>query len=92
MTSSDLPELPPDVPVPPGSGRGVASRILHNTVLLTASSLVVRALGLAMVMVLARYLGATGYGTYQRAEAFVFLFSIVANLGLDFILTALMFG
>jgi O-antigen/teichoic acid export membrane protein len=87
MTSSDLPELSPDVPVPPGAGGGVASRILHNTVLLTASSLVVRALGLAMVMVLARYLGAKGYGTYQRAEAFVFLFSIVANLGLDFILT-----
>jgi O-antigen/teichoic acid export membrane protein len=54
---------------------------------LTVASLAVRAMGLGMVMVLARYLGAEGYGTYQRAEAFVFMFSIVANLGLDFILT-----
>ena len=76
-----------EAPVPPGAGGSVTSKILHNTVLLTASSLIVRALGLGMVMVLARYLRAEGYGTYQRAEAFVFLFSIVANLGLDFILT-----
>jgi PST family polysaccharide transporter len=40
-----------------------------------------------MVMLLARYLGAEGYGTYQRAEAFVLLFSILANLGIDMILT-----
>jgi O-antigen/teichoic acid export membrane protein len=87
MTSSDLPEVSPAVPIPSGAGGSVASKILHNTVLLTASSLIVRALGLGMVMVLARYLKAEGYGIYQRAEAFVFLFSIVANLGLDFILT-----
>lgn len=87
MTSADLPEVSSGVPVPPRAGGSVTSKILHNTALLTASSLVVRALGLGMVMVLARYLRAEGYGTYQRAEAFVYLFSIVANLGLDFILT-----
>jgi O-antigen/teichoic acid export membrane protein len=87
MTSPDSPEMYADSAVPPGAGRHAASRILHNTGLLAISSLTARALGLGMVVVLARYLGAAGYGTYQRAEAFVFLFSIVANLGLDFILT-----
>lgn len=87
MTSPDSPELPADAPVPAGTPRSAASRVLHNTGLLAVTSLTVRALGLGMVVILARYLGAEGYGTYQRAEAFVFLFSIVANLGLDFILT-----
>jgi O-antigen/teichoic acid export membrane protein len=87
MTTADTPETFAEPRVPPPAGGGAASRVLHNTAVLTASSLTVRALGLGMVMVLARYLGAEGYGTYQRAEAFVFLFSIVANLGLDLILT-----
>jgi len=39
------------------------------------------------MVLLARYLGAVGYGTYQRAESFVLLFSMLANLGLDVILT-----
>jgi len=87
MSSPDSPDVYVDSVVPAGDGRTATSNILHNTGLLAVSSLLVRALGLGMVVVLARYLGAEGYGTYQRAEAFVFLFSIVANLGLDFILT-----
>lgn len=86
MTSPDSPEVFAET-APRRAGGSTASRVLHNTALLAISSLAVRALGLGMVVVLARYLGASGYGTYQRAEAFVFLFSIVANLGLDFILT-----
>jgi len=74
----------PQPPVPSGS---LGSGILQNAGLLAISGLVVRGMGMGMMVVLARYLGAEGYGTYQRAEAFVFLFSILASLGLDMILT-----
>jgi O-antigen/teichoic acid export membrane protein len=68
-------------------GPDLAHRVVRNTGVLAASQLLVRALGMGLMILLARYLGAEGYGTYQRAEAFVFLFSILANLGLDMILT-----
>ena len=42
---------------------------------------------MGVTIVLARYLGAESYGIYQRSEAFVLLFSVLANLGLDMILT-----
>jgi len=42
---------------------------------------------MGVTVVLARYLGAESYGIYQRSEAFVLLFSVLANLGLDMILT-----
>jgi O-antigen/teichoic acid export membrane protein len=42
---------------------------------------------MGVTIVLARYLGAESYGLYQRAEALVLLFAVVANLGLDMILT-----
>jgi O-antigen/teichoic acid export membrane protein len=87
MSSPDPPPIATDASAPAGTRPSAASRVLHNTGVLAISSLTVRALGLGMVVVLARYLGAEGYGTYQRAEAFVFLFSIVASLGLDLILT-----
>jgi PST family polysaccharide transporter len=54
---------------------------------LAISGLVVRGMGMGMMVFLARSLGAAGFGTYQRAESFVFLFSILASLGLDMILT-----
>jgi len=42
---------------------------------------------MGVTVILARYLGAESYGIYQRSEAFVLLFSVLANLGLDMILT-----
>jgi O-antigen/teichoic acid export membrane protein len=71
-----------------GAGSGdVVMRIVRNTSVLAITNLVVRGLGMVLMVLLARYLGAQGYGTYQRAEAFVLLFSMLANLGLDVILT-----
>ena len=87
MTPPSPPEVPNAAPPPQVAERNLAPRILHNTGVLAVSGLVVRAMGMAMMVVLARSLGAEGYGTYQRAEAFVFLFSILASLGLDMILT-----
>ena len=82
--------FPPDAPSPAGPGpaapSGNARKVLRNTGILAASGLLVRGLGMGMMVLLARYLGAEGYGTYQRAEAFVFLFSLLATLGLDMIL------
>jgi len=83
--------LPPDAPVPagpePATQAGIARKVLRNTGILALSGLLVRGMGMGMMVLLARHLGAEGYGTYQRAEAFVYLFSILATLGLDMILT-----
>jgi O-antigen/teichoic acid export membrane protein len=82
---------PRDAPTPalpePVAEQGNARKVLRNTGLLALSGLLVRGMGMGMMVVLARYLGAEGYGAYQRAEAFVFLFSILGSLGLDMILT-----
>jgi len=68
-------------------GEQLAFRVARNAGVLAASNVLVRGLGMGMMIVLARYLGPEPYGIYQRSEAFVFLFSIVVNLGLDMILT-----
>jgi PST family polysaccharide transporter len=72
---------------PERKAEGLAFRVAHNAGLLAVSNVLVRGLGMGMMIVLARYLGPGSYGTYQRSEAFVYLFSIVVNLGLDMILT-----
>jgi O-antigen/teichoic acid export membrane protein len=87
MTPHSEPEASPVTPPPSGSGKSLAPRILHNTSVLAVSGLFVRGMGMVMMVTLARSLGPAGYGTYQRAEAFVYLFSILATLGLDMILT-----
>jgi O-antigen/teichoic acid export membrane protein len=84
-------DLVPENGSPPGEPERQASalafKVAHNAGLLAVSNVLVRGLGMGMMIVLARYLKPGPYGTYQRAEAFVFLFSIVVNLGLDMILT-----
>jgi len=87
MTSPSQPETPPVAQGPAGARKSHAPKILRNTGILAVSGLIVRGMGMGMMVLLARYLGAEGYGTYQRAEAFVFMFSILGSLGLDMILT-----
>ena len=65
----------------------LAGRLARHTGVLALSRFVSRGMGMGVTVVLARYLGAEFYGIYQRAEAFVLLFSVLANLGLDMILT-----
>jgi O-antigen/teichoic acid export membrane protein len=69
------------------SPTALVSRLARNTGLLATSRILSRTIGMGLTIVLARYLGAAEYGMYQRSEAFVFLFSIVASMGLDIILT-----
>lgn len=87
MNPDTSPATAPGILSPAGARKGHARRILWNTGILAITALVVRGMGMGMMIVLARYLGAEGYGTYQRAESFVFLFSILASLGLDMILS-----
>ena len=87
MTPASPPEATAATPLPSGAGKSHAPRIFHNTSILAISGLLVRGMGMGMMVVLARSLGAEGFGTYQRAESFVALFSILASLGLDMILT-----
>ncbi len=87
MTPASPPEAPVATPLPSGGRKSLAPQIFHNTGILAISGLVVRGMGMGMMVVLARSLGAEGFGTYQRAESFVALFSILASLGLDMILT-----
>ena len=86
---SSLP--PPDAAsvIPPAAepDQGHARKVLRNTSVLAISGLLVRGMGMGMMVVLARKLGSEGYGILQRAESFVYLFSILAALGLDMILT-----
>ena len=77
-------------PKPGPSGDGAVSlgtRIARNTTVLAASRFIARGMGMGVTIILARHLGAESYGIYQRAEALVLLFSVIANLGLDMILT-----
>jgi len=74
-------------PAPAREASTLAFKVAHNAGLLAVTNVLVRGLGMGMMIVLARYLGPGHYGTYQRSEAFVYLFSIVVNLGLDMILT-----
>jgi O-antigen/teichoic acid export membrane protein len=81
---------PDDAPARPGAvapARSEARRIFRNTGILAVSGLIVRGMGMLMVFLLARYLKAEGYGAYQRAESFTLMFSILASLGLDMIVT-----
>jgi len=87
MSSLPPAQTPSLAPAGPVSPAGNARQILRNTGILAISGLFVRGLGMGMMLLLARYLGAEGYGTYHRAEAFVYLFSILSTLGLDMILT-----
>ncbi len=87
VVSTIQPNAGPWVSPNAGATTSLAVRLARHTGLLAASRFLARGMGMGVTIVLARYLGAETYGIYQRAEAFVLLFSVVANLGLDMILT-----
>ncbi len=61
-------------------------RIAKNTLVLTASDIANRVLSFIFVIQIARYLGDIGFGKYSFAFAFVNLFIIFADFGLNTIL------
>ena len=61
-------------------------RIAKNTGVIIAGDVVNKAIGLVIVIFLARYLGAAGYGKYAFVFAFLMFFGIIADLGINQIL------
>ncbi len=64
-----------------------AHRIIRNSAILFASHLFTKLLNLALVLVLTRMLGSGGFGVYTFAFAFVIMFMVLANLGINSLLT-----
>jgi O-antigen/teichoic acid export membrane protein len=58
-------------------------RVAKNTSFLILGNLTTKVLNLFLVVAIARYLGANGFGQYSLILAYVGLFGIVLNLGLD---------
>ncbi len=65
----------------------VKQTILKNTFWLTAGTVISRLLKLVLIIYVARILGATEYGKFTFALAFVSLFIIFSDLGLPTIIT-----
>lgn len=60
-----------------------AARVTKNTGVIIAGDVVNKATGLIMLIYLARYLGSTEFGRYSFIFAFIFLFGILADLGVN---------
>jgi len=57
-------------------------RVAHNTIIQFSGKLVSTLLGVITVAIMARYLGAAGYGQYSIIMAFLQFFGILIDLGL----------
>ncbi len=64
-----------------------AHRIIRNSAILFSSHVFTKLLNLALVLVLTRMLGSAGFGVYTFAFAFVIMFMVLANLGINSLLT-----
>lgn len=62
-------------------------RIVKNSVVLYISHILSKLINLALVIILTRMLGTKGYGIYNFAFAFVILFMVLGNMGLNSLLT-----
>lgn len=61
----------------------VIQRVAKNTTFLIGGNVANKALNLVLFAVIARYLGTGGFGKYSLVMAFVGLFALLLNLGLD---------
>ena len=60
-----------------------AKRVAKNTSVITASSIITLVIGFPFTVAFARYLGPADYGKYAFATAFLLLFAIISDLGLN---------
>lgn len=67
--------------------RGLRQTVFKNTFWLTLAEGITRLLKLALIIYIARILGATEYGKFTFALAFVSIFAFLANFGTNEILT-----
>ena len=81
MSSSATRENHSDKPMNTGK------RIVKNSLVLYLSHLFSKLINLALVIILTRMLGTDGFGIYNFAFAFVILFMVLGNMGLNSLLT-----
>jgi O-antigen/teichoic acid export membrane protein len=62
-------------------------QVVRNTLVLVALRVLMPALAIALVLMLSRYLGATGLGRYTLAFSLLYMFNAIAPLGLGAIIT-----
>ncbi len=62
-------------------------RIIKNSLILFASHVLTKLINLTVVLILTRMLGAEGFGIYSFSFAFVSLFMVLGNLGINSLLT-----
>jgi len=65
----------------------VARKIAYNTVFSTGARIIAVALSLFSLGIIARYLGNEGFGDYSLILSFLYIFNILADLGLYSLLT-----
>jgi O-antigen/teichoic acid export membrane protein len=66
----------------PADGSSVVRRVARNTAAQAVGKAAVLAIGAASIVVTTRYLGASGYGQFALALAFVQMVGLLADLGL----------
>jgi O-antigen/teichoic acid export membrane protein len=66
----------------PAAGASVVRRVAWNTAAQALGKAAVLAIGAASIVITTRYLGASGYGQFALALAFVQMFGLLADLGL----------
>jgi len=64
-----------------------ARRVAKNTTVLLTSQVIVKMLHFVLVIFVARYLGAAAFGKYAFAISFTILFSVLADMGLNILIT-----
>jgi len=60
----------------------ISKKIAYNTIISTGARIIGLALSLIVIGFITRYLGQTGFGYYSTVLAFLFFFTVLADLGL----------
>lgn len=65
----------------------VTQRIITNSIILNTSHVITKLINLALILIFTRMLGTEGFGIYNFSYAYVIIFMVLANLGLNTLLT-----
>lgn len=65
----------------------VSQRIIKNSIILNTSHVISKLINLALILVFTRMLGTEGFGIYNFSYAYVIIFMVLANLGINTLLT-----
>ena len=62
----------------------IVRKVAKNTGIIIAGDIVNKIISLFLIIYLARYIGAAGYGTYSFVFAFLSFFGIITDLGIKY--------